>query len=577
MKIKFNFLKIWKNIFFLFLFYLSAHFFLLVSRVVMWDGWLWTGLLKQKNYEMLYQMLSQAKLLHVYALFRGLNVLGRGNPVAASNILVFISWFVAGVCIYLILKNFTRIREKNAFFIACLFLLSPIFIVRFEISVASYSLTNAAFFLGAYALLQANKTARLLQKIVLQILAAIFFITAFFTASFLVFYGALILFLFYLSPQKESSAAAKISKWQLPGIWIFFKRNFFWIFLPFIFYWAHQKFIGTPYGLYERYNSLIFSKPEMSSLKIISIFIDNAHQFIAYGFFGPIITAIAIFSRKIFFVIFLILSTGIFFLDKKFNLLSLSSKNDIEEENIPAKKIFVWGIIIFIFGALAYILVGKSPNPFGSGFDMRHGLILPLGSSLIILAFINGLLKYKIEKIVKIIILAAFITHNIYNYYGIDMDRYKQNGIIESIREKYNQSQMEEKNIFIFYDKLPMYSWNNRSVRDEEYISYLYNATDNPKLMGTAENDLNILKFKKNVLDVNSKRATEHFTNIVISSIFNQEPTVKNWIELKFADLFLGKDALRSTIKNIIGIKTEISTQTSKEITLFDASLTTRK
>ncbi len=565
-----NFWKNWKNVFFLFLLYLPAHFLLLFSKAIMWDGWLWGGLLKQKNYETLYQLLEQARLLHLYAVFRAMDFLG--DPVMISDILVFAAWFVAGVCIYLILRDFARIGEKNSFFIAAAFLLSPIFIVRFEAAFITYSFNNMIFFLGAYAFLRAGTAARFFSKITLRVLAAGLFITAFFTASFIVFYGVLILFALFIFLQKKFSTAAEMPKRRIDDIYAFSKKNIFWILLPAIFYLAQQKFIGTPYGVYEGYNSFVFSNQGISFLGRVLILIDRAYQFVVYGFFGPIIFSFSALQRKIFLAVFLFFLACIFFLERKGKILSVRDDNDSNETNVWPKNIFIWGVLLFIFGALAYILVGESPNPYGSGFDMRHGLILPIGSSLIILAFINGLLKNKIRKAAKIIILAVFITYNIYNYYSVDMDWYKQVGIIESIREKQELGQIGEKDIFVFYDKLPMYSWRGRPILAHEYTAYLYEATGNLKLMGSDAGGRlqSILNIKKEKIDFTDKRTLERFKNIIISSDISQEPTVPNWTKIKMADLFYGKDALRSAIKDLIGIKIEISAQTPKEDSWLD-------
>lgn len=559
METKSNFWKKWSNPLFLFIFYVAAHFLLLVSKVIMWDGWLWTSLLKQKNYTILYQMFSQARLLHIYYIYRIFDALG--DPVTMSNISVFISWLIAGICVYFILKNFTGLGEKNAFFVAAIFLLSPIFMVRFQIALVTYSLSNMAFFLGAYLFLQAGAAPPRFSKIILQILAAIFFIAAYFTASFLVFYGALIIFYFL---QRKSGAS------EPESVWAFFKKNIFWILLPVIFYWAHQKFIGAPYGLYKGYNSFVFSGPGISIFKVLSILIDRSYQFAAYGFFWPIIFSVSVLQNKIFLAIFLFFSACIFFLNKKFNFLS--SKDDNGKTGVAPKKIFIWGVLLFIFAAGAYILVGESPNPYGSRFDMRHGLILPLGVSLIILAFINGLLKNKAWKAVKIIILAVFLTFNIYNYYTVDMDWYKQLGVIQGVREKYSRGQIGEKDILVFYDKVPLYSWRGRQIPGIEYTAYLYEATGNDKLMGSGVGgDLQLTSAIKNDEFGNDATSTaKRIKNVIITSEPKQEPSVKNWLKLKAADLFLGKAALQSAIKNFIGVGAEITTGTPRETSWAD-------
>lgn len=571
MQIKYNFWQNWKSAFFLFFLYFLAHFLLIFSNVVMWDGWLWTNLLKQKDYETLYQLLRQTTLLHVYAVYRVIDWLG--NPVTISNILVFISWFIAGLVVYLILKNFARLGEKNAFFVASIFLLLPLFIVRFEISMLTYSLSNAAFFLGAYTFLRSMVAVRPLSRFIFQILALIFFISSFFTASFLVFYGSLILFAFFLFLQKESLVWAEVFKKRKGIIFRFLKKNIFWLLLPFIFYLAHKKFIGSPYGLYAGYNSFVWSYPEMTLFNFASIVLDRIFQFIVYGFFGPLIFSISILQRKIFFAIFLIFLISIFFFERKFKVLSSSAAEITDDFKMAPKTIFIWGVLLSVFASLAYILVGESPNPYGSGFDLRHGLILPLGFSLIILSFIDGLLNNKIRKLVKIIFLAVLLTYNIYHYYTLDMDWYKQMGVIESIRENYIAERFGERDIFVFYDKMPLYKWRGRSIKDHEYTAYLYEATGNSKLLGTSVGeDLRFMGLvKKDELDFGDEPTRTRFKNIVISGTGDApEPTAKNWLKLKLTDLFGEKEELLFKIKNLIGVNTRLGAEVPREASWFD-------
>lgn len=527
---------------------------------------MWTDFLKRKDYELLGWYVDQGKFVYLYAVYKFLNWISGGNPVLAASILTFVSWFIAGICIYFILKDFARIGEKNAFFAAALFLLSPIFIVRFEISLFPYSLSNAAFFLGAYLFLRTDASKRLLPKFFLSIFTAALFIVSFFINSFLVFYGALIIFALFLFFKKET--AGKTSKSHIIIFGKFIKNKIFWLLLPVAFYITHRAFIGLPKEMIDDYNCLLFFCRGISPLGVLSQLIDRTYQFIVNGFFGPIIFSISSLQRKIFFTIFLIFSGFLFFLDKKYGVLSSEEDND----SPSPKNVFIWGAIIFFFGALAYILVGKAPFfPYGSGFAMRHGLILPLGASLIIFALINILLKNSAWKTAKIIILSVFITYNIYNYYNAGMDGYRQLAIIEGIREKYNQSQITSKDEFFnFYDQFPGYTWAGRTIRTHEYTAYLYEATGNWNLMGTEANDaLNDYKLRiraKDNIDFRDKRVAERFKNIIITPPnFDQGPTVKNFIKLKFADLFLGRDALLLAVKNLIGANVEITTSTPKE------------
>lgn len=575
MQLKYGFWKNWKNPFFLFIFYLAAHFLLLFSRVIMWDGWLWADFLRQKDYGTLWDIFSQTSLVHIYAVYRVIDALG--DPVAIANFLVFTSWFAAGLAVYFILKDFAKIGEKNAFFASAVFLVAPIFIVRFEISMITYSLSNALFFLGSYAFLRSGKVSHPASGIVLRILAAALLIGSFFTASFLVFYWALIIFAFFLFLKSESLHVADISdspKRMIAPARSFLKRNIFWVLLPFIFYFVHHKIIGVPHGLYAGYNSFVFSYSGITFLSFLSITLERIFQFIIYGFFWPVMFSFSVLPRKMFFAVFLIFLAAIFLFERKFRVLSAEAGDDSDKGGASPRDMFVWGILLFGLGSVAYILVGESPNPYGSGFDMRHGLILALGFSLIILSAINGLLVSKMQKPAKIILLAIFIVYNIYNYYALDMDWYKQMGIIQSLREQNAAGQIGERDIFVFYDKLPLYKWRGRSVKDHEFTAYLYEATGNSKLMGTSVGeDLGYVSaVKKDKLDFKDEKTLKRFKYVVIKSDISQEPTVANWVRLKIADWFGSGESFSLMIKNVIGINASISALPPEEASWFRGS-----
>lgn len=574
--------------------YSTAHIFLFFSKVVMWDGRLWAMLLKQKHYDVLFGYFEQARLLHIPLVYRLVDVMG--DPIFYSNVLQFFSWLIAGLCVYFILRDF--LKADDAFFVAALYLLLPIFIVRFELTVLPYSLSNMFFFLAVSMHLLSEKTPQRALAVSGRYISILFFLPAFLTNSFLFFYGGFLLLLlardFSEKRKGESVEDQSFFRFTLYALrfiakWVI-KRPLL-VFLPVLFYVAEKLFLGAPYGAYKEYNLFVFLYPGASIQRIIFLLADRIWQSIVYGFFWPMVASISILQRKFFAVLFMGVGIILYFLLRKYifwkqdksnpslgvhqesyvNPHTLTAGRDTlqqgENEQVGTKsawysqqgvgvKYFFAGCVLFILGFIPYVLVGESPNPYGHGFDMRHGLLLPLGSALIILAFMRIFLSIQWRLSATAGIFALFITFNIFNYYSIDMDSYKQLGIIESLRSKFESKELAPNAIVVFNDKLPLYNWRGRELEDFEYTAYLYEASGSERALGTfLRNDLSFtFTFKERKDNLSDEMLADRIVYADIASSSFQEPTFMNWLKLKKADLFGSQTEFTNLIKDLLAI-----------------------
>ena len=135
--------------------YVLSHFFTLLSRGAYWDGLYFLWLLQEKKFDILWNHLDQVKASFLYVAIRLMSF--TPFPVFAFKAIAFISWFVAGISIYYFLKNKILLSEKHAFFIAAGYLLIPSFVVRVDLSVLHYSITNMFFFLAVLMYFTAKK------------------------------------------------------------------------------------------------------------------------------------------------------------------------------------------------------------------------------------------------------------------------------------------------------------------------------------------------------------------------------------------------------------------------------------
>ena len=518
--------------------YSISNFLLLLNRGIYWDGWYWLTLLKNQEYETIWNLASQARLYNVYYLLRFLEL--GGHPVLAVKALTFLSWLIAGLCLYGILKKKFRLPQNHAFFLSASFFLVPVFLVKIDQSILQYSVNNLLFFLAAFLYISAERNEFMAIKYLNYLAAGILFFLSFITNSFLVFYYGLLAFFFLAFRQENKNSRIK------PLLLSWTKTNLIFIFLPIIF-WVTKWAVGQPIeSSYSDYNQFV---PLTANL---ALYIQNLWQNIVYGFFWPIVAPFGILPRKIFSGILLITAGLFYFLAKNI----LSEKKDGEDSR--PREYLAAGLFLFALGVIPYLLVGKAPHVFGNGFSMRHTLLLPLGSSLIILGTILAVIKERWQPLVQIILLSLFSTFTIYNYYWQDLDWYKQQAVIEALKEIKNES-VKNASVLIFNDRAGV-NWQNRNVRGEEYQGYLIKAFPRQQMKFAATEGYDPIQEywsavkSKTILPVfppDFDPAKKVVAVDIISKATREIPTVRNWLKIKKSEIFSGETIFLNTIKDI--------------------------
>lgn len=526
--------------------YTIGNFLLLFSKGLYWDAWQWMTLLKEKQYALMWSMADQSKLYTHYFLLRPLEFIG--NPIFLVNLISFLSWLMAGFFLYGILRKKLYLPIQRAFFISACFILIPTLLVKTGQSILHYSVNNLLFFLAAFLYFVAEKNKHRFPAILNYSASWVLFFLSFLTNSFLVFYGGFLLLIFLSYRQKN------ITHPILSLIWPWFKNNFLFIILPIVF-WILKISLLVPEGNFAGYNQFI----AFNTSSIIQL-AGNLWQNIAYGFFWPIIAPLTILDRKIFAGIFLITFSGFYFLTKK----ALSPSDN--ESGVPAKKYLGFGLFLFILGMIPYLLVGKAPHIFGYGFGMRHALLLPLGSSLIILGTILAIIKDRWQVLVQTILLALFTTFTIFNYFWLDMDWYKQQAVIESLKETGGEL-IQNASVLVFYDKVGI-RWQNRNITSGEYLNYIQSAfPDNDIKLVSAEGDEPAAKYQYSIppntgtFSANLGSNEKIIKIDILSGATREITTVSNWLKIKRLEIFSDESNLLEIIKDIYQIKIVASPQ----------------
>lgn len=525
--------------------YTVGNFLLLLNRGIYWDGWYHMPLILAKS-PVLDYLANGQRLYTLYYFFRFVE--WAGHPIFFIKLFSFTGWLLAGIFLYAILRKKLNLRIDRAFFIAASFNLIPIYLVRVESAMVPYSIDNMFFFLAAFLYFIAETTDGKISAGTLFLTSWALFFLSFFTPSFLVFYGGFLALLFFFHYRKNPEQPLRDIAWT------WFKNNFFFIILPVIF-WSLKTVFWQPNGAFAYYNQFISLK-DISAPFITTLLWEN----IIFGFFWPIIAPLTILDRKIFAGLFLIIGMITYLIAKKILASDDGRSADAEESAIEAKQYLGAGAALFILGFLPYVMVGKSPHLFGDGFAMRHALLLPLGSSLILLGMILLMIKKEWQSRTQIVILALFTVFTAYNYYGLDMDHYKQLAIIESLKETQN-TDIRTASSLILYDKVGV-NWQNRNVAGEEYSGYVQSAFPKEQLkVAVSEGNDPVLAYTTAAVPLAQFFPPgfdpgRKIVRVSLNSAATQEiSTVAHWLTLKKSELFGTEEELDKKIKDIFAIR----------------------
>ena len=529
--------------------YVLGNALLLLNRGVYWDGRYYFHLLENKQWNILWEHLSQVGWRSLYFELRFFEL--TPNPILIFKFVVFLSWLVSGLAIYKILRDAFELREEHAFYISALYLLSPAFLVRAELSIIPYTLGSMLFFLAMLAFFAAERQGSLIKYAASLIL----FFLSFSTNSLLVFYVGFLVLLFY---RRHES----FFKWL--------KNYFFFAILPII-YWGVQWYYLQP-AINPHYNDFIFFKPDVAPRLI-----EKLWDGIFYGFFWPLMAPITILQRKIFAGLFAIVLVMVYVLTKRF----LQDNNREEKAGASEKpwRYVMVGTFLFFLGLAPYLMVGKAPSIFGPGFTMRHALLLPLGSSLIILGIILSAIREQWQRITQVIILTLFCTFSIYTYFTLDMDWYKQKAVVRALA---STPELQQASTIIINDNIRGFEFQNRTILDFEYQTYVNEAFSQEHFKfvirgngNVDENNINQMVQEKYLafLDAEMFPVPPNFDPLtkpvsieIVSRATEEIYTVPKWLRLKYYELFLNNALFSQKLADELQIVVQLPIVVSRKI-----------
>ncbi|AIF53723.1 hypothetical protein [Pelosinus sp. UFO1] len=439
-----------KNICIIIIIYTITHGLMLFNHGLYWDDWPWYKMDTQLRFDAISQLGAPWLAYFQSYLFSFDNML-------IVRYIVFFSFLLAALFLYIILKTIKEIDPQQRLLIVIFFAIFPCNSLRIAMCVSQYAVAYCLFFCGLWILSRYLKT----RKLSLRILSLLLFFISFTTNSFLVFYALAILYIIYI--EKPDIINYKICL-KLSYKYLDFLLN------PLVFY-IIKIYVFPAHGLYAGYNSIIISRVLTSPIKAINVFYHSVIRIID--------KAINIYISSPTTIILLTLSILLVY-----GILSKRSNS----KYILCKKPLVFGFFCFYLAAFPYLAVG---NPIDWNFlDSRNQLLLPLGISIIIVYGVqwltnhNPLINYKskIKSIIYSVLIILCISINIATYISFQKDWYKQVSLIDNIK---NNNIIINNTTFLFKDNLVQLNAFSREYWLYEYTGFFKEAFGDEKRFGS--------------------------------------------------------------------------------------------
>ncbi|WP_164699294.1 hypothetical protein [Aliarcobacter skirrowii] len=272
-------------------------------------------------------------------------------------------------------------------------------------------------------------------------------------------------------------------------------------------------------------------------------------QSFSYSFVEPIATSFASKGLGILFVIVIIL---IILLRKKFNFVQ-----NYEENSRDTLVLLFLGVIIFIFGSMPYIAVGKIPT--SEDWNSRFQLLLPLGFAIIYYFIINQILKEVYVKYLLFFSIIAFGIFHIKQQVNYNIDWYYQESICQNMK---SNEIIKNNTTFIFNDNINNNLTNKREIRFYEINGISKKAFGNTnRLFVSKIEDINKYAIYKVYKHYNFSDWIENKPIIInfddnSKNLFKNSRTkkIKFFIKLKYLEIF-DTENYKTEVKKLVEIR----------------------
>lgn len=427
--------------------YILTHCFLLLLSGRWWDDYcLW-----MYDMDRIRRMMVELGRPIWYYFFE----FGKIIPRDGYRYVVFLLYYISSIMIYKILTNTGMYGQEECFWISALYITIPINDARVLLSCFGYAIANCVFWV-AFCLTTYLTHKQGLCKGIIRVLVLALFCISFWTESFLVYFGIVILYLCY-SDFKHTGNRLKLKSLLYWGV-----HNLDFIIAPLAFYIIKKCFFSSN-GVYKNYNVVTgqtvigaFMKLPRCSWETLANIVRSYKVQIGLSFGG-----------------LWILGTLLFV---------FVSRRDSGHGNKNISKLFL-GPVLFMAGLFPYTVV-RAKGLYNTGVGGRDTLLLGVGMAMLIYYGFRSIhLPKKICNICYVAFLSLGILHFNNWYLNYQEDYYQQLQFESEIAENIK---IQEGNTFLcmFEQESPVgatrfYSLNaNSAIVTGEMTRFFMNGPD---------------------------------------------------------------------------------------------------
>jgi len=426
-----NFMQHYKNFLTLFIIYFISNIFLLLNyNGIYWDDYA----IYHQTYTTIKSMFAQASGGLDMATYIHTLLLSFDNGVFLYRFLTFILYFLSAIFFYHTLRSIHFLDKNEIFLITLIYLVVPVFSARIALINFPYVLS---LFLFNMAFLLLTHYMQYQRSFLYRIGILLLFAVSFMTASLLVFYGFVLLYILYANYIQKRNFILSLRDTILKYI------DF--IALPLIFFEIKNHYF-KPYGLYASYNQINIDKNTLTML----------YQSFEASFVEPLSKAfyLSIDYWYIFIVLFI-------FLYRFINKFTFNKKSFI-----ALILLLLFGIFIFSVAVFPYIAVGKLPQLIG--WESRHQLLIPFGFSLILVSLYLLLRKLNIiiANLSISIVISMFTVATFDSYLRYEKDWFYQLALEKNMKAS---SLIQNNSTFIIQLINSTYLANHRNISFYEF------------------------------------------------------------------------------------------------------------
>jgi hypothetical protein len=359
-----------------------AHGAMLLNDGVYWDGWMIESWRRTGNWSAMKRFFSEVGLPIYYHQHRLLSRFGAG--IFAYRLIAFASTLLSALAVYFVSLHLGYFDTVNSLLLALLYLSYTGYHMNVETNVGlQYTASTALFYWAVYAALVSHD----------HVGAAHWGLRLTALAAFLVAFNANSLLVYYFGFLGIKLLANLQGDGVLQSAGTEALRNIDYVALPFV-YWVLKERLTPRRGFYKDYNRLQF-RP--------FLFLFSAFNAIGSGLEAPITAPI----RSAAAANYLWIAVGAVFVA----ICAMGSTDlgvPVLSPAIVAAMLCV-GTILFVLGAMPYVLVGQ--NFFPGGWATKHHMLFHLPVALIILGVLHWFVPANLILPVATFILAVNMSY----------------------------------------------------------------------------------------------------------------------------------------------------------------------